>query len=62
MVQYLNSFGEPEVMYLPLELAEATETIGNFDNAKHLVNSKYYCTMLKYTYPNSVFITFTIRE
>lgn len=44
MIQCLNPFGKPEVpevVYLPLELAEVTETIGNFDNEK-LVNSKYY--------------------
>lgn len=38
-----------EVVYLPLELSEATKTIGNFDNVK-LVNSKYYGTTLNYTY------------
>ena len=47
MIQCLNPFGEPEVVYLPLELAEVTKTIGNFDNEK-LVNSKYY-GILNYT-------------
>lgn len=37
-----------EVVYLPLELSEVTKTIGNFD--KKLVNSKYYSTILNYTY------------
>lgn len=32
---------KPEVVYLPLELSEVTQTIGNFAN-KNLVNSKYY--------------------
>lgn len=38
-----------EVVYLPIELNEETQTIGNFDNEK-LVNSKYYGTTLSYTY------------
>lgn len=46
---------ELKVVYLPLELSEATKTIGNFDNKK-LVNSKYYGTTLNYTY-NTFLIT-----
>ena len=44
-----------EVVYLPLELSEVTQTIGNFDNEK-LVNSKYYGTILNYTY-NTFLVT-----
>ena len=44
-----------EVVYLPLELSEVTKTIGNFDNEK-LVNSKYYGTILTYTY-NTFLVT-----
>ena len=44
-----------EVVYLPLELSEVTQTIGNFDNEK-LVNSKYYGTTLNYTY-NTFLVT-----
>lgn len=44
-----------EVVYLPLELSETTQTIGNFENEK-LVNSKYYCTILNYTY-NTFLVT-----
>jgi hypothetical protein len=54
MIQCLNPFGKPEVVYLPLELSEVTETIGNFDNEK-LVNSKYYGT-INYTY-NTFLVT-----
>lgn len=39
-----------EVVYLPLELGEVTQTIGNFDNEAKLINSKYYGTTLNYTY------------
>lgn len=39
-----------EVVYLPLELSEVTKTIGNFDNEKKLVNSKYYGTTVNCTY------------
>ena len=46
---------ELEVVYLPLELSEVTKTIGNFDNEK-LVNSKYYGTILNYTY-NTFLVT-----
>ena len=46
---------ELKVVYLPLELSEATKTIGNFDNKK-LVNSKYYGTTLNYTY-NTFLVT-----
>ena len=45
-----------KVVYLPLELSEATKTIGNFDNTKKLVNSKYYTTTLNYTY-NTFLVT-----
>lgn len=45
-----------EVVYLPLELNEATQTIGNFENKK-LVNSKYYDTILNYTYNTFLVIT-----
>lgn len=45
---------EPEVIYLPLELKEATKTIGNYHNS--LVNSMYYNTILNYTY-NTFFVT-----
>ena len=45
-----------EVVYLPLELSEVTQTIGNFDNEEKLVNSKYYGTTLNYTY-NTFFVT-----
>lgn len=44
-----------EVVYLPLELNEAAKTIGNFDNEK-FVNSKYYGTILNYTY-NTFLVT-----
>ena len=44
-----------EVVYLPLELSEVTNTIGNFDKEK-LVNSKYYGTTLNYTY-NTFLVT-----
>ena len=44
-----------EVVYLPLELSEVTKTIGNFVNEK-LFNSKYYCTILTYTY-NTFLVT-----
>lgn len=44
-----------EVVYLPLELNEETKTIGNFENEK-LVNSKYYGTILNYTY-NTFLVT-----
>lgn len=43
-----------EVVYLPLELKEATKTIGNYHNS--LVNSMYYNTILNYTY-NTFFVT-----
>lgn len=49
MIQCLNPFGKPEIVYLPLELNEVTKTIGNFDNVK-IVDSKYYGTTLNYTY------------
>lgn len=55
MIQCLNPFGKPEVVYLPLELNVVTKTIGNFDNKK-LVNSKYYGTTLNYTY-NTFLVT-----
>ena len=55
MIQCLNPFGKPEIVYLPLELSEVTKTIGNFDNVK-LVNSKYYGTTLNYTY-NTFLVT-----
>lgn len=55
MIKCLNPFGKPEVVYLPLELNEATSTIGNFDNEK-LVNSKYYGT-INYTYYTFFVIT-----
>ena len=45
-----------KVIYLPLELNEATKTIGNFDNLKKLVNSKYYSATLNYTY-NTFLVT-----
>lgn len=45
-----------EVVYLPLELAEVTKTIGNFDNPEKLINSKYYSTTLNYTY-NTFLVT-----
>lgn len=45
-----------EVVYLPLELSEVTQTIGNFDNEEKLVNSKYYGTILNYTY-NTFLVT-----
>lgn len=54
-MQCLNPFGKPEVVYLPIELNEETPTIGNFDNKK-LVNSKYHCTTLNYTY-NTFLVT-----
>ena len=38
-----------KVIHLPIELNEETKTIGNFENEK-LVNSKYYSTVLNYTF------------
>lgn len=57
MIQCLNPFGKPEVVYLPLELGEVTQTIGNFDNEEKLVNSKYYGTTLNCTYYNTFLVT-----
>lgn len=51
MIQCLNPFGKPEAVYLPLELAEATKTIGNFNNS-----SKYYGT-INYTYYTTFLVT-----
>lgn len=57
MIQCLNPFGKPEVVYLPLELSEETKTIGNFDTEEKLVNSKYYGTTLNCTYYNTFLVT-----
>ena len=46
---------ELEVKHLNLILEENCKTIGNFDNEK-LVNSKYYGTILNYTY-NTFLVT-----
>lgn len=45
-----------DVIFLPLELGEVTQTIGNFDNEEKLVNSKYYGTTLNCTY-NTFLVT-----